>query len=94
MMVTKIPTFVLPSTLLASLERDLRALSPTLQGEPVASVRPWSVIATTESPAIMIPVDGEQAFADALKFYDVRWLILSNESRKFVHKSAPARGPP
>jgi hypothetical protein len=66
--------------LLANLEQDLRALSPTLAGETVAAMRPWSVIATTDSPAVMIPNDGETAFAGALRLYRVRWLIVSPES--------------
>jgi hypothetical protein len=28
----------------------------------------------------MVPVDGESAFAEAMKFYGVRWLIVSDES--------------
>ena len=74
------PRLALRNNHLADLERDLRELSPTLAGGTVASVRPWSVIATTESPAVMIPNDGETAFADALDLYGVRWLIVSNES--------------
>jgi hypothetical protein len=64
---------------LSALEKDLRALSPALGSETVASVRPWSVIANTESPAIMIPFDGAEATENALKLYGVRWLLLSNE---------------
>ncbi|MET0591700.1 MAG: hypothetical protein ABW133_03310, partial [Polyangiaceae bacterium] len=44
-----------------------------------ASVRPWSVIANTESPAVIIPDNGADALEGALKHYRVQWLILSRE---------------
>jgi hypothetical protein len=74
-----IECFPAPKQELAAWNRDLRALSPLLGAQTVAAVRPWSVIANTESPAVMIPVDGAEAVENAFKFYRVQWLILSGE---------------
>jgi hypothetical protein len=74
-----IECFPPPTQQLSALEKDLRALSPALGAETVASVRPWSVIANTESPAVMIPFDGAEATENALKLYGVRWFLLSSE---------------
>src|SRR5689334_8179302 len=75
----ELPPLPPPSQLLRAWENDVRALAPTLGGETVASARPWSVIANTESPAVMIPGNGADAMEDALKFYRARWLLLSSE---------------
>jgi hypothetical protein len=57
-------------------ELELRALDPLLGGQPVASDRPWYVIANTSSPAVMIPENGGAAMEAALRRYEVRWLVL------------------
>lgn len=61
------------------LEDDLASVDGALAGEAVASMRPWYVIATTRSPALMIPQNGEAAIESALRRYGVRWLLLTDE---------------
>jgi hypothetical protein len=68
-----------PTHQLATWDTNLKTLDPELHGETVASARPWSVIANTESPAVMIPCNGPDAVEQALKLFHVRWLLLSNE---------------
>lgn len=58
------------------IELELRALDAMLGGEPVASDRPWYIIANTHSPSLMLPENGEAAIAAALRRYGVRWVVL------------------
>jgi hypothetical protein len=57
-------------------QAQLPKLDAVLQGEPVASNRPWFVIAYTDSPAVSIPSNGEAAIEAVLARYQVRWLVL------------------
>ncbi len=57
-------------------ERRLGELDPILGGAPVATNRPFWVMARTSSPAVMIPSNGPEAIAEAIERYEIRWLLL------------------
>jgi hypothetical protein len=60
-------------------ERDLALLDATLGGMPVASTAPWYVMAQTRSPAVSLPVDGQQAAAEVIRRYGVKWIVLVSD---------------
>jgi hypothetical protein len=60
------------------LEDNLRQLQPFLGGGVVASMHPFSVIAVTDSPAVMIPAGDGRMIEQAFQRYRVRWLVLSS----------------
>jgi hypothetical protein len=62
----------------AGMEDNIRELQPFLGRGVVASMYPFSVIAVTDSPAIMIPIGTESMLEEALRRYRVRWLLLSS----------------
>lgn len=63
---------------LANLERDVRALAPRLQGAVVATTMPWTVIAVSDSPAVMIPDADTAAIGETLARFGVRFILLSD----------------
>lgn len=65
---------------------ELAALDGVLGGEPVASTSPWAIAATTRSPVVMIPENGEAAIEAVLRRYHVRWLVLIGKPTG-IHKS-------
>ena len=68
-------------------QAQLPKLDAVLKGEPVASNRPWYVMAYTGSPAVSIPNNGEAAIEGVLGRYQVRWLVLFG-CRRRVGRSA------
>lgn len=48
-----------------------------MNGQPVASNRPWYLLAYGDSPTVSVPYNGEAAIAAVLARYRVRWLVLS-----------------
>ncbi len=63
----------------AALERDAHALDSVVHGAIVATMQPWSVMASSDSPALMIPDSDEASLETAFRHYQVRWLVLSDE---------------
>jgi hypothetical protein len=59
-------------------ESRLRQLQPLLGGGVLASMHPFSVIAVTDSPAIMIPIGTVRMLERAFRRYRVRWLAFSS----------------
>jgi hypothetical protein len=55
---------------------ELTTLDRVLRGEPVASNRPWQIIAYTRSPAVSIPQNGDAAIEAVLARYQVRWMVI------------------
>jgi hypothetical protein len=55
---------------------ELLAVHDRLGSRPVMSLVPWYVLAYTDSPAVMLPFNGEQAIAEVIERYDVEWLLL------------------
>jgi hypothetical protein len=64
------------SAILRALQKKLVKIDQQLGGEPVLSMRPWFVIAYTRSPAVMMPVNGEEALAEVIRKYKVGWLLI------------------
>lgn len=69
-------------------DEDFSTLSPLLSGEPVASNNPWQIVAMTDSPAVSIPENGEQAMETVFRRYGVRWLVVG-ANHGWMHESRP-----
>ncbi len=61
----------------ADYEAELASLDPILEGANVATTSPWWVIANTESPAILLPFQGEATLARVLRLYRVDYVLFS-----------------
>lgn len=60
-------------------EAELASLDPLLEGANVATTTPWWVIANTESPAVLLPAQGEDAMARILHRYDVAFVLFTRD---------------
>lgn len=60
-------------------EAELAELDPVLDGANVATTSPWWVIANTESPAVLLPAQGESAMAAVLLRYDVEYVLFTRD---------------
>ena len=58
-------------------EAELAAMSEVLGGEVVGTNSPWWVIANTESPAVLLPFESDQAVLEVLERYEVRYLLFT-----------------
>jgi hypothetical protein len=65
------------AVLRADFEADLADLDQVMHGEPVATTSPWWVIANTESPAVLLPAQGDAEIVEVLERYDVRYLLFT-----------------
>jgi hypothetical protein len=55
---------------------ELGALAPVLGTEPSMTQNPWYLMATTHSPTVFVPEDGEATMEKVIRRYGVRWLVL------------------
>lgn len=60
-------------------EAELAALDPMLEGANVATTTPWWVIANTDSPAVLLPAQNEDAMARILHRYDVEYVLFTRD---------------
>ncbi len=60
-------------------EAELAALDPMLDGANVATTTPWWVIANTDSPAVLLPSQSEDAMARILHRYDVEYVLFTRD---------------
>ncbi len=65
-----------------AMQKKLSGLDRVLRGEPVATNRPWDLIAYTRSPSVSIPRNGLGSLQAVLLRYDVRFLVLFNLPRR------------
>lgn len=65
----------------------LVAFSTTIESASVATTRPWFTIASTNSPAVSLPTDGEDAVEAVLRRYHVQYVILGGTECKAASKA-------
>lgn len=65
------------------MERTLASLDALLGGAPVASTRPWFVLADTSSPVVHLPENGEAAIEAVFEKYEIQWLLVQDRYGMF-----------